>query len=505
MVKRKTYHRKNAVTLLLLSAFMIAILFTVYHLLKDTIVKADKNSELELIRSVLPEFDNNPLDSAVTYEDLIFYTAKKGDSIVGYACRTFSEKGFNGRFTLLAGFLPDGTIYKSIVLGQNETPGFGSRIRTSWNEQFERKKPTEYSLKVKKDGGDVDAITGATISSRAYCDAIEKAYISLMKNVLKTEFNIAGSNNDNWNISDINILKKVLPVFDNDPLKDTLSIGAIEFYFAKKKDDTIGYAVKSSATGYNGSLWILTGILPDGKIYNTTVLKNNESVGYGSKVSEPEFLSQFKGKDISKIKFEVKKDGGDVDAVSGATISSRAFCEALALACSTYSDNIKSKGKTDTKKDSVVAPSIPQVYQFADKSIFNGVLPAFDNDPLKDFKSVDGLDLYFGKSGGSTTGIAVTTFSDKGYGGKIILLVGFTASGSINNISVIVQNETAYMGTQITESDFKDQFNGKNPATYKLQVKDDGGDVDAISGSTISSRAFCDAVQKAYAAFLKGK
>lgn len=167
-------------------------------------------------------------------------------------------------------------------------------------------------------------------------------------------------------------------------------------------------------------------------------------------------------------------------------------------------DNIaKNANRTFTEKD-VVSPSKPQVITFTDKSIFTGVLPPFNNNPLEDFKSVDGLDMYFGKTNGIISGYAITTYSNKGYNGKIILLIGFTNVGMINNIAVIIQNETEYMGSLITESEFKDQFNGKNPATYKLTVKNDGGDVDAISGSTISSRAFCNAVQKAYEAFIKG-
>jgi Na+-translocating ferredoxin:NAD+ oxidoreductase subunit G len=496
--------RKNILSLILISVLMLSVLFISYYFLKETILDAKENSELEKIKSVLPFFNNNPLDSSVTFDDLVFYTAKNDDSIVGYACKTYTEKGFNGRFWLLAGFLPDGTLYKTLVLEQSETAGLGDRMKTEWKDQFNGKNPTDFNLKVKKDGGDVDAISSATISSRAYCDAIEKAYISLMKNILKkSDVMLAANKDDTCTVSDINIIKKVLPLFDNDPLKTTKVIDGLDFYFATKKNDTIGYAVKSSARGYNGLVWILTGILPDGKVYDICILKSNESVNYGAKLNDPGFLSQFKGKEISKTKFEVKKDGGDVDAVSGATISSRAFCEALGLACKAFSDNVMAS-PIEVKKDSIVAPSKPTVYQFADKSIFNGVLPAFDNNPLDDFISVDGLDMYFGKTGGSITGAAVTTFSNKGYGGKIILLVGFTNIGMINSISVIQHNETAYMGAQITESEFKDQFNGKNPASFKLLVKDDGGDVDAISGSTISSRAFCDAVQKAYAAFNKG-
>lgn len=51
------------------------------------------------------------------------------------------------------------------------------------------------------------------------------------------------------------------------------------------------------------------------------------------------------------------------------------------------------------------------------------------------------------------------------------------------------------------KSDFSLQFNGKNPSDFRLSVKKDGGDVDAITAATISSRAFCDAVDQAYRAF----
>ncbi len=497
--------KKNIFSLIPISVLMLLVLFVAYFFMEEPIRNASENAEFEKIKSVLPFFNNNPLDSSVTFEDIIFYTAKKDDSIVGYACRTYTEKGFNGRFSIMAGFLPDGTLNKTIVLEQNETAGLGNHIKTQWKDQFNGKNPKDFNLKVKKDGGDVDAISSATISSRAYCDAIEKAYISLMKNILKksdAEIPLSTNKNDTCTITDINIIKKVLPDFDNNPLKEIKKYNDLEFYIATKKKDIIGYAVKSNAMGYNGPVWILTGILPEGKIYDVSIIKYNESLNYGLKLNEPEFLSQFKGEIISKTKFEVKKEGGDIDAVSGATISSRAFCEALGNACKAFSDNILITN-TEVKKDSVVTPLKPLVYTISDKSIFNGILPAFDNNPLEDFVSVDGLDMYFGKINSSITGAAVTTYSNKGYNGKIILLVGFTSIGMINNIAVIQQNETEYMGSQITESEFKDQFNGKNPAIFKLMVKNDGGDVDAISGSTISSRAFCDAVQKAYAVFNK--
>ena len=82
-------------------------------------------------------------------------------------------------------------------------------------------------------------------------------------------------------------------------------------------------------------------------------------------------------------------------------------------------------------------------------------------------------------------------------------MIGFKPSGEIENIAVLEQKETPGLGTKMTETKFLQQFNGVNISTFQLKVKKDGGDVDALTGATISSRAFCDATQMAYDAFIK--
>lgn len=104
---------------------------------------------------------------------------------------------------------------------------------------------------------------------------------------------------------------------------------------------------------------------------------------------------------------------------------------------------------------------------------------------------------------GNYIGTAIETYTDKGFGGRVKLMVGFLPDGSINNIAVLELNETPGLGSKMTEEKFKGQFKNKNPKDFKLIVKKDNGDVDAITAATISSRAFCDAVQRAYNAFIK--
>jgi electron transport complex protein RnfG len=84
-------------------------------------------------------------------------------------------------------------------------------------------------------------------------------------------------------------------------------------------------------------------------------------------------------------------------------------------------------------------------------------------------------------------------------------MVGFLADGSIFNIAVVSHSETPGLGDKmdISKSNFSVQFKGKNPEDFQISVKKDGGDVDAIAAATISSRAYCDAVLRAYNALSK--
>jgi len=80
----------------------------------------------------------------------------------------------------MAGFLADGTIHNVVVLNHKETPGLGTKMtEPKFSDQFNGKDPDDFDLRVKKDGGDVDAITAATVSSRAYCDALQRALTTL--------------------------------------------------------------------------------------------------------------------------------------------------------------------------------------------------------------------------------------------------------------------------------------------------------------------------------------
>ncbi len=105
---------------------------------------------------------------------------------------------------------------------------------------------------------------------------------------------------------------------------------------------------------------------------------------------------------------------------------------------------------------------------------------------------------------GNFVGAAVESNDPLGFGGNVKVMTGFDAEGNIINYSVLEQAETPGLGVKMLEwfkKGNKGDIVGKNPETNNLTVSKDGGEVDAITAATISSRAFLRAVNAAFAAF----
>ena len=103
-----------------------------------------------------------------------------------------------------------------------------------------------------------------------------------------------------------------------------------EYYIGTKDGAPVAYAVKSTTSGFGGALTLMVGVTADGKVYNTSVLSHTETPGLGAKcTSDPAFTAQWKGFDTGTKILSVKKDGGDVDAITASTITSRAYTLAV--------------------------------------------------------------------------------------------------------------------------------------------------------------------------------
>lgn len=186
--------KESTLIRLMLSLSIIAVaagiaLGIVYSVTKEPIEQAQVTKKNTAINKVLPDFTGEVKEVSVQPEDgkdpIKVYLAYKNDGqLYGAAVETYTDIAFSGRFTIMVGLDAKGTIIDTEVIEMSETPGLGDKIDKNndpFSEQFNGKNPATASLKVTQDGGEIDAITAATISSRAFCDAVMRAYDVFLK------------------------------------------------------------------------------------------------------------------------------------------------------------------------------------------------------------------------------------------------------------------------------------------------------------------------------------
>ena len=174
---------KNMVIVLTVVAVVAGLLLGyVNKLTAEPIAQANAKALSDAIALVVPGFDNEPAANpdtievaGVTYK---IYKATKGDKFIGAAVES-SANGFGGALTVLVGFDADGKIIDYSLLSHAETPGLGSKaadwFKKGGKGDITGKNPGDKPLTVSKDGGEIDAITASTITSRAFLNAVNAA------------------------------------------------------------------------------------------------------------------------------------------------------------------------------------------------------------------------------------------------------------------------------------------------------------------------------------------
>jgi len=171
-------------------------------------IKASQTAyKLKAVKKVLPPYDNHPAvdrrvvpakvegpatvkverDEERGKEGVVVYPAYHEGKLVGEAYSVVSHQGYGGDIELLLGVSPEGRITGIAVINHSETPGLGAKIVSdvTWKGKKELVgRSLADSLQVKKDGGEIDAIAGATISPRAVCGAV-KAGLEAYNQTLK--------------------------------------------------------------------------------------------------------------------------------------------------------------------------------------------------------------------------------------------------------------------------------------------------------------------------------
>ena len=167
---KETSHLLLSLTVISIAAGVLVA--SVERLTRGPIARAKEAAEMAGIADVLPK------DAGVPTKRLI--PAANGTTNVVYvagqcvAVKVATERGYGGRIEAIVGFDAEGTLYNYTVVAHAETPGLGSRIEDAFRTNVVGR-PAGTAWKVKKDGGDIDALASATISSRAMCGAIADA------------------------------------------------------------------------------------------------------------------------------------------------------------------------------------------------------------------------------------------------------------------------------------------------------------------------------------------
>ena len=171
--------------LTLIAAVAGLILSQVETATREPIKEQRRLQMLKALSAVLPEYSNSPDTDIITLENgldkkgrpvqVVFYRGRKAEQLVGTAFKVVAPDGYSGNIFIMVGVKPDGQVIGIEILTHAETPGLGDKItQSAYKDGFKGKSLTNADWRVKKDGGEFDQITGATISPRAVVGAVKK-------------------------------------------------------------------------------------------------------------------------------------------------------------------------------------------------------------------------------------------------------------------------------------------------------------------------------------------
>ncbi len=182
--------KSNGLILALFALVCTSVVAITQSVTADQIAKQEQLQLLKIINQLLPasSHNNDIFQSCklVTNEQFLgssepqrVFIAKQDDEIIGYAIEGIAPAGYNGKIKLVVGINSANAITGVRVLSHNETPGLGDKVdrrKSNWVDNFIGRKLTaenDATWAVKKDGGEFDSFTGATITPRAVLASVK--------------------------------------------------------------------------------------------------------------------------------------------------------------------------------------------------------------------------------------------------------------------------------------------------------------------------------------------
>ncbi len=297
-----TSARSIVVTLFIVALVCSVILSFVYSYTAPRIEETQKELTLAGLKEVIIAEIFTPV-----VPDTVWKAIDSTQNVVGIVFRVFPQ-GYSGPIPLMVGLDLEGKItgirIASAAEGLKETPGLGVKIiELDFREQFIGK--TLDNVLLKRDGGEIDAITAATISSRAVCNGIKQG-IEQFASYLCPPLD----------------KRCVFP-----DAQDFIEIIPDTLWYALGESDTIGIVFIATTQGYADQIEFIVGVTMKGQITGVEILYSNETPGIGEVIRSKEFLDSFK----EKIP----------DAITGATVSSKALINGVKEKVECYKDYLK--------------------------------------------------------------------------------------------------------------------------------------------------------------------
>lgn len=329
MAKKKSSILINTLVIVIVTLVCVALLAVVNQVTKGPIEQAEINARAEVYKLVYPdapsfaEVENteamleNSADvlSAAGYDgcyakDVLAVNDASGNA-EGYVIAAVSPNGYGGDIQIAVGITKDGVITGFDVISNSETAGLGSKCtEPEFKNQFAGKSAS--TLEVTKSGAaadnQIDAISGATITSNAVTEAVNAAIVFYQEN-------FAGG------------------------VKDKVENVVVDS--AEETGD--GYKITVTTTkGFAGKITLAVEIGKDSVIKGFEILSSNETPGYGAKAQESDYAEQFAGlkaDKITSVASDANKDNNEIDAISGATFTTKAVDMAVNEAIKYYQEN----------------------------------------------------------------------------------------------------------------------------------------------------------------------
>ena len=381
------------------------------------------------------------------------YEISSDSEVIGHAIKAVS-KGYGGEIDVLVGIKVDGSLGGVKVLSQAETPGLGAKIEEEkFTSQYKEKAISE-GLKVvkgsKSKDNEVEAITGATISSNAVTKAVNDAINFYKASILGEE--VVG--------------KPTEPVLELLGLDGTMEPHEIDLVDTVEKvwkiinDELhVGYVVEIIEEGMYEGLKKAVGISADNKVTGVQILSHDETPGLGDLIEEDEFLSKFVG----------VTNASEVDVIAGSTLSSSAVIRGVQTSLDLLS------GAPVNNEVSIIEPSLSTLSLEGDLSLMDIEV----SDTVKR--------VYEVVNSGETSGYAIE-LEEKGNKTGFVMAVGISKDGTVTGVELISNKETPDYVISVDNDEYLNTFKGINSDSSQVEV-------DAITSSTVDLASYGQVVE----------